>query len=480
LYNSLNMDTSSPDNIRVLLADPDTAFCISARHTLEKHGFSVLIAHDGADLLARFVPDQFDVVVAGVSLRRPNGLDILRHIKKHSPATPVILLCEDKSEETAEAGIREGAFAYLHTSTDDLGELADTIMEAIETPQENLIISDLDAPVATKPNAPEQNEYPIRLMNDLIRSTATKPLAETLQLVVASSAKILKAAYAVVLRSNSAAAFQAVTPYDSESENDSMRAFIENPKDGFAVRIAKAGKTLIDAMPGVKKGYPSLQLVGTPMFIGDQLVGILIAYALPTDQPIDLERVTWFEMFAAQGALTLEFAHIQDENAHLAPDDPMTGVLKREVFLEMADREFRRSWRYNHSLTSIVVDVDSMSILNLKYGREFGDVVLREVANVCRNIVRSVDLIGRYEADTLTMLLLMTGQDGARTVAERLRVGVNAIRLGSSEGLVQITATIGVCVYPRNGCASIFDLLTLTANAQQMARRLGPNQIVYA
>ena len=158
----------------------------------------------------------------------------------------------------------------------------------------------------------------------------------------------------------------------------------------------------------------------------------------------------------------------------------MTGVLKREVFLEMADREFRRSWRYNHALTCIVVDIDGMSILNLKYGREFGDVVLREVATVCRNIIRSVDLIGRYEADSLTMLLLMTGQDGARTVAERLRVGVNSIRLGSSEGLVQITATIGVCVYPRNGCASIFDLLTLTANAQQMARRLGPNQIVYA
>lgn len=473
------MNQLDPDNIRVLLADPDTAFCLAARRALEQHGFSVTLAHDGADLLARFVPDQFDAVVVGVGLRRPNGLDILRHIKKHARATPVVLLCDDKSAETAEEGIREGASAYLATSIDDLGELADTLLEAVATPAENLS-AEFDSPTPSKTSAQATNEYPIRLMNELIRAVTTMPVTETLQHVAGASAKILQAAHAIILRSHPTTGFQTVTPYDAESENDSLRAFIENPQDGFAMRIANAGKTLIDAVPGAKKGYASLQLVGTPMLIGERLEGILIAYALPPNQPIDLEHIAWFELFASQGALAIEYSRVQEENAHLAPDDPLTGVLKHEVFLEMADREFRRSWRYNHALTSIIVDVDGMSILNLKYGREFGDVVLREVANACRNIVRSVDLIGRSDADSLTMLLLMTGPDGARTVAERLRVGVNSIRLGSSDGLVQITATIGVCAYPRNGCASIFDLLTLTTNAQQMARRLGPNQIVYA
>ena len=137
LYNPFTMEPLSQENIRVLLADPDTAFCIAARHSLEKNGFAVTLAHDGADLMARFAPDQFDAVVAGVGLRRPSGLDILRHIKKNAPAIPVILLCDEKSEETAESGIREGAFTYLRTSINDLGELADSIMEAIENPPEN-------------------------------------------------------------------------------------------------------------------------------------------------------------------------------------------------------------------------------------------------------------------------------------------------------------------------------------------------------
>lgn len=473
------METLPSENTRVLLADPDTGFCIAARRALEQNDFTVTLAHDGADLLARFVPDQFDVVMAGVGLRRPNGLDILRHIKKNAPAVPVILLCDEQSAALAEAGLREGACAFMRTSINDLGELADAIIRAMQSQSTRAAGDEATLFHNASHAALEENARALRLMNELIRAVPAKALADTLQLVVTASAKICKAAHAVIVRPNTALHFQTTVTTDPDGGVDQIRGFIENSQDGFAARVAKAGKTLIDAMPGVKKGYPALQMIGTPMQCQERTLGILVAYALPPDQPIDLDRVAWFETFAAQGALALEFARLQEENSHLAPDDPTTNTLKREVFLEMADREFRRSWRYNHSLAAILVDVDGMSILNLKYGREFGDIVMREVANVCRNIVRSVDLIGRYEGDAMAMLLLMTGQDGARTVAERLRVGVNTIRLGSSEGLVQITATIGVCVYPRNGCASIFDLLTLTANAQQMARRLGLNQIVY-
>jgi hypothetical protein len=44
---------------------------------------------------------------------------------------------------------------------------------------------------------------------------------------------------------------------------------------------------------------------------------------------------------------------------------------------------------------------------------------------------------------------------------------------------VRVTATLGVCAYPREGTASIFDLLSVTAEAQRAARRSGPNRIVY-
>ena len=471
---------SQADEIQVILADPNMAFCVAARRALEKQGFSVTLAHDGADLLSRFTPDRFDVVLAGVDLRHPNGIDILHHVKKHAPAIPVILLCDEESVAVAEKGVSEGAFTYAQTSEEGIDELADLIVEAIDSPQDDATPLDENSGDEADDHGHEIDRHlPLRLINQITQAIPVKPLAETLQLVADGSAKILDAAHAVVLLLHSTTGFQIVTAFDSDSATEALREFIERPREGFAQRVANAGKTLIDAMTNLESDEPPVQLIGTPMFHQKKLSGILVAYGLPAEQPIDLERIAWFEFFAAQGVLAIEFSRLREENEHLIPDDPVTGALKREVFLEMADREFRRSWRYNHSLTAIVVDIDGMSILNLKHGHEFGDVVLREVTNVCRNVVRSVDMIGRYDGDSLALLLLMTGAEGARTVAERLRIGINSIRLGSSQGLVQLTATLGVCVYPRNGCASIFDLLAVTQQAQQTARRLGPNQIAY-
>jgi len=485
--------TMPTQEIQILLADLDTAFCVAARHTLEKLGMRVTLAHDGADLLARFTPDQFDVVIAGVALRRPSGLEILRHVKKNAPAFPVILLCDQESLALAEQGAKEGAFAYVQTTQDELEDLGEIILEALDAAtvedEENLALpaaaDDLalgdEDPLADTDESARSNDthtLPLQLMHELIPTITATPLTDILETIAKASARILNAAHAVILLLHTTTGYQIVTPYESSGSRDPVREFIERPREGFAARIANAGKTLLDALARQPGALP-LQFIGTPILKRKKMIGILIAYAFPPDQPMNLDRITWFELFAAQAALAIEFDQLKQENAHLAPDDPITGALKREVFLEMADREFRRSWRYNHALTAIVVDIDGMNIINLKYGHEFGNVVMREVTNVCRNVVRSIDLIGRYEGDALALGLLMTGADGARTVAERLRVGINAIRLGSTEGLVQITAAIGVCIYPRNGCASIFDLLTLAQQAQQTARHQGLNQIAY-
>jgi len=469
------MDSESSSGIRILIADPDTAFCVSARRALEHFGHSVTIAHDGTDLLARFSPERFEIVVAGVSLHRPNGLDILRHIKKRSPETPVFLLCDDTSTGTAQAGVNEGAFAYFSTHLEDFEELADAIEHAMDSPREadssDLAIATTDDGVV---HAPARG-LATGLMRELITATISKPLNETLQLLAIAGAKILEAEKGVVLLTQPNG-LQVATALEDEPE--AVKDFLARNSEGFGYRIGSARKTLIDAMP-TESDEPPMQFIGTPLIIKNEWAGALIVYPLPAEQTVDVARVTWLELFAMQGALAIEMDRLREENQHLSPQDPVSGVLKRESFTEMADREFRRSWRYNHAITAIIVDIDNMSVLNMRHGREFGNVLLRETANACRNVVRSVDLVGRYEEDAIALLLLMTGRDGARVVAERLRVGINQIRLSGAQGPVQVTATFGVCSYPRPNCASIFDLLAIAQDAQRTARRIGSNQIVY-
>jgi diguanylate cyclase (GGDEF)-like protein len=450
--------------IRVLFADGDPAFRVYARYTLEQSGFVVTVANDGADLVARFSPASHDVVLVGLAVPFFDGLQVLRAIKQRSPTTPVILLCDSECTHLAEQGIQEGAFAYFEKPLHDFAPLIDAIKQADAQRQVD------SSPAVALPATPDTFT---QTLYSLIESTLGKPLNESLQLCVTSAAQLARAPKGIVLLAH-ASGFQVFSAFGFADLDAAHQDWLTRLGDAFGVRVTTALAPVMDTLPNDPEGRGVL---GIPLQTAEKH-GALILYPLDVTT-FDSTRLAQLEVLAAHSALAIEFARLREENLRLVSTDPITGVLKREAFLELADREFRRSWRYNHPITAIIVDIDDMAAINIKYGHSFGNQVLQTTAQTCVSVIRSIDLIGRYQSDAFAILLLMTEGEGARRVAERLRVGINAIRLNSAFGAVQITASLGVCSYPRSGCASIFDLLTLAQEAQYAAHFQGTNQIVY-
>jgi diguanylate cyclase (GGDEF)-like protein len=457
------MTDKDASEMRILFADRDVVLCVSARRALQQRGYAVTLTHDGDGVIELLARDTFDAIVLGAALPRTSGLEVLRQIKKNSVDAPVILL-GDATSEFKRLAESEGAFACLPNPSDDFAQLLDTVNRALAQ--------------AARPRAPSAFDETrlMEMLRDLVRSSRAQPLADTLQRLLQASAAAMNAEHAVILLSQEETGLALENALGFSDLADAARDFVTNVGDAFAWRVATERQTLIDHP--LRDGEIAGRFIGTPLCVRDQLLGVLVVYPLPQG-PIDPARVTWLETFAAQGALVLHWSRLDAENERLSPNDPLTGALKRTVFLDLADHEFRRSWRYNQPLSVILVDVDGMKDINARLGREYGDRVLRAVAGVCRHIVRSIDLVGRYEDDSFALLLLMTDRGGAKSVAERLRDEISSIALPNGRGPARVTATLGVCAYPRENCASIFDLLTITLEAQQAARRSGANRIVY-
>ncbi len=472
------MDYPGSRKIRILLADADAAFCVFVRYSLEQLGFNVTVANDGADLLARFVPKEFDVVTVGVTAPLIDGLQILRAIKKRHAATPVILFCDANSVPLAEEGMQEGAFVYFQKPLNDFAQLGDAITRAYETQVRHRPAPEPAAP-PSHPAAPESDALATILLRQLVEAVLTQPLSVTMQMLSAAGAQIAHAPYGVVLLARSSAELQVSGVHGFANQEAATLDLAARLGDNFTARVIAEGRTIVASPPPESAAAAAQHAVGVPLLAQNQPRGALIVYPLAAGS-VDSARLAQLELIAALGVLALELARVREENARLVATDPTTGMLKRELFLELADREFRRSWRYDQPITALIVDVDDLASINLKCGHTFGNHVLREVANVCANVVRSIDLIGRYEGDAFAILLLMTENAGAKTVAERLRAGIAAIQMPNAPSPVQITATLGVCSYPRDNCASIFDLLALSQEAQRAARYRGANQIVYA
>ncbi len=464
------MKTQDTSDTHILFADPDVVLCVSARRALQRVGFAVALVHDGAEAVDRFAREPFEVVVLGATLPTRDGWQVLRDIKKRERDVPVILIGDPVSDLGAQAE-KEGAVAYLPIPNDNFDELVETIDRA-------LMLRDSspapEPPGAPPPAPPRPN--PITALRELIQTVPNESLPTSIQLLLQASADVVQAEHAVLLLAQPDAGLELHATLGFSDQAAAARDFVRYVGDTFAWRVASERQTLVERAP-VFEGASPHGFIGTPLILRGQVLGVLVAYPIASAS-IDPASIAWLESFAAQGALAIQLSRLDLENQRLSSTDPLTGALKQAVFLEVAEHEFRRSWRYSQAISAIVVNIDGLTEIYSTHNREVGDQVLRQVASTCRHTVRSIDLVGRLDDDSIALLLLMTDHADAKSAAERVRAGIGSINLSGAPGPLRITASLGVCSYPRENCASIYDLLQVTQQAQRAARRSGVNQML--
>jgi diguanylate cyclase (GGDEF)-like protein len=113
-------------------------------------------------------------------------------------------------------------------------------------------------------------------------------------------------------------------------------------------------------------------------------------------------------------------ARIADVEA-LATTDPQTRLLNRMATLRVLATEIERSNRYGRPLAVALFDIDHFKRVNDTHGHAVGDEVLRHVATVLKENVRSVDSLGRYGGEEFLLVMPETDVEGGVASAENLR-----------------------------------------------------------
>jgi diguanylate cyclase (GGDEF)-like protein len=135
-----------------------------------------------------------------------------------------------------------------------------------------------------------------------------------------------------------------------------------------------------------------------------------------------------------------------DEIRALTVTDPLTGCYNRRYLDERLVEQFVRSQRSGRELSLAIVDIDHFKRVNDTYGHAAGDEVLRGLADILiREMRAQVDWVARIGGEEFVVLLPETDLEGARLVAERLRIAVAAAHFKVDEATtLRITASFGV------------------------------------
>ena len=141
-----------------------------------------------------------------------------------------------------------------------------------------------------------------------------------------------------------------------------------------------------------------------------------------------------------------------------AKQDPLTGLYNRRYFNGFLEKEIERSRRYEHEFCILMLDLDNFKGINDTYGHSYGDNVLRAIAQILKDSIRSGDLIARLGGDEFIITLPETDMTGAQYVAREIKKAIKVHQF-SDEHNFNITTSIGLVSYP-NHSSVMADLLS--------------------
>ena len=129
---------------------------------------------------------------------------------------------------------------------------------------------------------------------------------------------------------------------------------------------------------------------------------------------------------------------------HLSVTDPLTQLKNRLFFDKIFDEEWKRSSRMKVPMSVLLMDIDNFKKINDSYGHLFGDECLRLIASIISSeLLRASDCIARYGGEEFVILLVNTGEEETRAIAEKLIKAISSASSKFDDIKVQITCSIG-------------------------------------
>ena len=153
----------------------------------------------------------------------------------------------------------------------------------------------------------------------------------------------------------------------------------------------------------------------------------------------------------------------QDLIWHQANYDALTDLPNRRLFRDRLQAETRRAHRNQRRLAILFIDLDHFKDVNDSLGHDQGDQLLIEAARRILGCVRDSDTVARMGGDEFVITLLDVTEVGHATRVAQALLAALAQPFPLQQGVVYITASIGITIYPDDA----EDDITLIQNADQ-------------
>lgn len=195
------------------------------------------------------------------------------------------------------------------------------------------------------------------------------------------------------------------------------------------------------------------------------------------------------ELETARAEIIEKTERIKELEQRLAKDE-LTGLENRGILIENVNKHInkieRERGRYRRiedgleytTLSIAFIDIDNFKKINDTYGHNFGNIILKEVAEALKNNTREFDIVSRWGGEEFVIALLGANEEAATKRLEQIREVIKAISkkyIKDRPGL-EITVSIGVKEYEKG--LKTEDLVDMSDKMMYFAKKTGKDMVV--
>lgn len=171
---------------------------------------------------------------------------------------------------------------------------------------------------------------------------------------------------------------------------------------------------------------------------------------------------------------SLSYQRETEELRTRATRDGLTGLLNRTEFMRQVTAEWRSRKRRGARGALIIADFDFFKEVNDTYGHPAGDYTLQAFAAVCRGIVRSTDLVGRYGGEEFILFLPDVGAQRAEQITAEISTRLRQTQ--TPNGMPLPTVSYGIVVAADD--LDLVDAIDLADRALYEAKAQGRDRVI--
>ena len=478
--------------VKVLLVEDSETQLKFLRDGLAQNGFEVETAMNGAEAYKKLFEYIPDIVVSDIMMPVIDGYQLCRMIKNidETKKIPVILLTVLDKKIDSFWGKKAGAQLFL-SKTIDMNELVKNINATL---RRYPLTDEYKANIALKANSDNSAQTRLNnILNDLLLKSVFanefRNLSDFLNYERILVEKLFSLMSSFVEYSVAGVFFASPDDYaenilyidtlgrniDKSVLSDVQYDFFKKMEEFKSIKDTKF--EVVRILLGKELDYKFSDLkskIIIPLIFDKKLIGGICFY---TRQNMDYASFRYFDIMISELLAIFKMKYQYTEKEFMSVLDGLTGLYNRRQFEIGLEQEYNRTKRHPSDFSLAILDIDFFKKVNDTYGHQYGDYVLKTVANLMKQAFRKTDLLYRYGGEELIMIMPETNIEGAIIPVQRLRRMIEEYDFDYNGVKTKVTASIGLTMnYPEFNSPA--ELLKSADEALYKAKESGRNRVV--